>query len=168
MRLVYGVLMVCVLAVPVSAQIARTVTVTGMVQDQTGAVLPAATVELLNGSGGLVQTGITDAGGSFRFERVPSGPYELRAGYVGFRPTVIKLRVGTQAPALQRLVLDLAALTQEITVSSAPISVGTAAGNNVDAITIDQDMLPACRSSTTTLSPRCRSFSMPARSAMAA
>ena len=37
--------------------------------------------------------------------------------------------------------LDLASLTQEITVSNAATEVGAAAGNNVDAITIDQDML---------------------------
>ena len=62
-------------------------------------------------------------------------------GYEGFKPATAKLRVATRAPAPQRLVLDLAALTQEITVSNAATEVGTAAGSNVDAITIDQNML---------------------------
>jgi hypothetical protein len=116
-------------------------TVSGIVQDQTGAVLPAATVELLSASGVVERTTISDQAGGFRFERVAPGQYELRAGYEGFKPAVARLRVGTRSPAAQKLVLDLAAVTQEITVSSAVTEVGAAAGNNVDAITIDQDML---------------------------
>ena len=117
------------------------VAVTGVVQDQTGAILPAATVELVNASGAVVQTTTADAGGAFRFERVAAGQYELRAGYEGFKPATAKLRVTSRAPAAQKLVLDLAALTQEITVSNGAADVGAAAGNNVDAITIDQNML---------------------------
>ena len=51
------------------------------------------------------------------------------------------MRVGTRPPSSQRLVLGLADLTQEITVSNAAAEVGATAGNNVDAITIDQNML---------------------------
>ena len=116
------------------------VAVTGVVQDQTGAVLPSATVELVNAAGAVVETTTADMGGAFHFDAVAPGTYELRAGYEGFKPAIAKVRVGTRPPSLQRLVLDLAALTQEITVSSAA-EVGAAAGNNVDAITIDQNML---------------------------
>jgi hypothetical protein len=141
MRLVLWGLFVLALALPVSAQAPTAVAVTGLVQDQTGAVLPAATVELVNDAGTAVQTVVADGGGAFRFERVAPGPYQLRAGYEGFRPATTRLRVGARPPAPQRLVLDLAAVTQEITVSNAAAEVGAAAGNNVDAITIDQDML---------------------------
>ena len=116
------------------------VAVTGVVQDQTGAVLPSATVELVNAAGAVVETTTADMGGAFHFDAVAPGTYELRAGYEGFKPAIAKVRVGTRPPSPQRLVLDLAALTQEITVSSAA-EVGAAAGNNVDAITIDQNML---------------------------
>jgi hypothetical protein len=117
------------------------VAVGGVVQDQTGAVLPAATVQLVNAAGAVVQTVSTDAAGAFRFERVAPGAYELRAGYEGFKPATARLRVGTRPPSPLRLVLDLASLTQEITVSNAVTEVGASARNNVDAITIDQDML---------------------------
>jgi len=116
------------------------VAVTGVVQDQTGAVLPSATVELVNAAGAVVETTTADMGGAFHFDAVAPGTYELRAGYEGFKPAIAKVRVGTRPPSPQRLVLDLAALTQEITVSSVA-EVGAAAGNNVDAITIDQNML---------------------------
>ena len=120
------------------------VAVTGSVQDQTGAVLAAATVELVNASGAVVHTTAANEAGLFRFEAVPPGQYELRARYEGFKSATAKLRVGTRAPpSPQRLVLPLGDLTQEITVSNAASDVGATSGNNVDAITIDQNMLEA-------------------------
>lgn len=64
-------LLVALLALP---QTPSTVAVAGIVQDQTGAVLPSATVELVN------------AAGAFGCARVAPGQYELRAGYDGFKP----------------------------------------------------------------------------------
>jgi hypothetical protein len=125
----------------VGAPGASGVAVSGVVQDQTGAVLAAATVELVNASGAVVQTTTADDAGLFRFERVAPGQYELRARYEGFKSASAKVRVGARAPSPQRLVLPLGDLTQEITVSNAAAEVGATAGNNVDAITIDQDML---------------------------
>src|SRR5882672_8365733 len=152
MRILWTVVLLCATAAFAKAQppaptgsgapgAPAAVVVSGIVQDQTGAVLPAATVELVNAAGAVVQTATADAAGAFRFERVAPGQYELRAGYEGFKPATARLRVGTRAPSSQRLVLDLAGLTQEITVSNAATEVGAAAGNNVDAISIDQDML---------------------------
>ena len=119
------------------------VAVSGVVQDQTGSVLPGATVDLVAPTGTVAQTTITDGAGTFHFDRVTPGQYELRAGFEGFKPSVAKLRVTNRAPAAQRLVLDLAALSSEITVNSGNTEVGTSSNRNVDAITIDQDMLEA-------------------------
>ena len=119
------------------------VAVSGVVQDQTGSVLPGATVDLVAPTGTVAQTTVTDGAGAFRFDRVMPGQYELRAGFEGFKPSVAKLRVTNRAPAAQRLVLDLAALSSEITVNSGNTEVGTSSNRNVDAITIDQDMLEA-------------------------
>src|ERR1700712_4910869 len=90
------------------AQPAASVAVTGVVQDQTGAALPQATVELVNTAGAVLQTITTDPAGAFRFDRVAPGAYELRAGYAGFNPAIVALRVGARAPASQRVVLNLA------------------------------------------------------------
>jgi hypothetical protein len=132
-------LLFCVFLQSASAGVA----VTGVVQDQTGSILPGATVDLVGPSGAVAQTAVTDGAGAFRFEKVIAGQYELRAGFEGFKPAVAKLRVTNRAPAAQRLVLDLAALSSEITVSSGSTEVGTASNGNVDAITIDQNMLEA-------------------------
>ena len=50
-------------------------------------------------------------------------------------------QVGARAPSAQKLVLDLAGISQEITVSSVAAEVGTNAAGNVDAVSIDQTML---------------------------
>ena len=69
------------------------VAVSGVVQDQTGSVLPGATVDLVAPTGTVAQTTVTDGAGTFRFDRVTPGQYELRAGFEGFKPSVAKLRV---------------------------------------------------------------------------
>ncbi len=134
MRLVYTLLLLF-------AQTPTGVAVSGIVQDQTGAVLAAATVDLVNASGAVIQTTAADEAGLFRFDRVAPGAYELRARYEGFKSASAKLRVGARTPSPQRLVLPLGDLTQEITVSNAAAEVGATSRNNVDGITIDQDML---------------------------
>ena len=152
MRVVYAMLLLCATAAPAAAQppspvgsgesrSTASVAVIGVVQDQTGAVLPSATIELVNAAGSIVQTATTGPAGGFRFERVAPGQYELRAGYTGFKPATTKVRVGARPPSSQRLVLDLAGLTQEITVSNAASDAGATAGNNDDAVSVDQSML---------------------------
>jgi hypothetical protein len=118
--------------------------VTGVVQDQTGAVLAGASIELVSVSGAaasVVQSTTADGTGAFRFEKVAPGPYELRATYEGFKPASTRVRVGSRSPAAQKLVLAIAGLTQEITVSNAAAEVDATVSNNVDAVTVDQSML---------------------------
>jgi Carboxypeptidase regulatory-like domain len=117
------------------------VAIDGVVQDQTGAVLAGAAVELVNSTGAVAQTVHADAVGAFRFDRVTPGTYQLRATFEGFKPTATRIRVGARAPSTQKLVLDLASISQEITVSDAAAEVNTTASSNVDAVSIDQNML---------------------------
>jgi hypothetical protein len=124
-------------------QSAAPAVVTGVVQDQTGAVLAGASVELASVSGGAaaVQSTIADGSGAFRFEKVPPGQYELRANYEGFKPASTRVRVGSRSPGAQKLVLAIASLRQEITVSNAATEVEATASSNVDAVAVDQSML---------------------------
>jgi hypothetical protein len=118
--------------------------VTGVVQDQTGAVLAGATVELVsvsNAAASVVQSTSADGAGTFRFEKVVPGQYELRAKYEGFNPASARVRVGSRSPGPQKLVLAIASISQEITVSNAAEQVDANASSNVDAVTVDQSML---------------------------
>src|SRR5262245_2596642 len=116
------------------------IVVRGVVQDQTGAVLAGASVTLVD-SNGATQTTTADEAGAFRFESVVPGTYQLRATFEGFRPASSRIRVGAPAPAAQTLVLDLAAISQEITVRDGDTDVATTAASNVDAVSVDAHLL---------------------------
>ena len=135
------VLLVFAAASSAGAQTATAGVVAGVVQDQTGAVLQGATVELVGAGGVLAQSTTADPSGAFRFEKVAAGQYELRARYEGFKSASARVRVGSRPPAAAKLVLGLANLQQEITVSNATARVDTTASNNVDAVTMDTNML---------------------------
>ncbi len=117
------------------------VAVVGVVQDQTGAVLSGAAVQLLDSSGAIVRSANADSAGVFRFDRILPGTYQLRASFEGFTPRSTRVRVGTRAPTPQKIVLDLAAIAQEITVNTGSAEVSAGAASNVDAIAVDADTL---------------------------
>jgi Carboxypeptidase regulatory-like domain len=132
-------LLACVTSARANAQ--APVALTGTVQDQTGAVLAAATVDLVNASGTVVQTTVADPAGRFRFERVTPGQYELHARYEGFKSATAKLRVGTRAPSPLMIVLALEGVIQEVSVSGGNAETSTAVGSNLNAITVTADQL---------------------------
>jgi hypothetical protein len=141
MKVVCTLVLLLAAALPAAAQTTTGVAVTGVVQDQTNAVLPGATVDLVTVAGAVVQSTTADGAGAFRFERVAAGQYQVLARFEGFTPTSSRVRVTNRAPGPQRLVLNVAGLTQEITVSNATAEVGATAANNVDAVAIDATAL---------------------------
>ena len=139
-----AVWLACWLAAAVSpqalGQAAQGVAVTGVVQDSTGAILADAPVDLIAPDGSRASTR-TDSVGKFRFDRVSPATYHVEARFEGFAPTSVTVRVGTRSPAPLRIGMDLAAISQEVTVSDQPSSVTTASGENRDAVTVDQQLL---------------------------
>ena len=111
----------------------------GTVQDQTGGMLAGAVVTLVGAAPAPDRVLKTDAAGRFKIDDVIAGAYELRAEYEGFRPGLVRLRVGPRAPAQQKLVLQLAALTQEVTVGDKPVSIDAAQNRNT--ITVDKKLI---------------------------
>jgi hypothetical protein len=106
---------------PVWAQV--TGSISGIVQDTSGAAVPSATVTVRSLETGAVRTIMTDETGSYRALSLPVGRYELRAEKEGFKTAVrtgIDLAVG-QAAALN-LSLEVGTARQEVTVvSEAPL-----------------------------------------------
>ncbi len=86
-RRVARVLMaVCLLAVSWTMVRAQSdlASVRGVVQDQTGAVIPGAHIQLLNVDTGLAQDAVSDGDGSFHFEAIPRGNYKATASATNF------------------------------------------------------------------------------------
>jgi hypothetical protein len=100
MRLTFGLLIV--LAASYSA-VAQTGSLRGLVTDQNGAVVPGAKVTV-NGPSGLVETTKTDKSGSYSFNGLPAGDYELQVSAPNLElaePAKISLKGGAQTLDLE-------------------------------------------------------------------
>jgi len=93
----------------------------GVVQDQTGAVIPKATVTLSNAATGVETTLTTNGSGAFTFAAIPSGDYAVtisRPGFNALSQTGIHLNPG-DAIALPPLALKAGATNETVTVTAA-------------------------------------------------
>ena len=93
-------------ALPALAQF-DTATVVGTVKDNTGGVIPGATVTLTNLDTGVATVRVTEANGSFEFMTVRIGRYKVTAELQGFS-TAVADNVQVTVGARQRVDLQLA------------------------------------------------------------
>jgi uncharacterized surface anchored protein len=80
---------------------------TGIAVDNNGHVLPGITVSLQSEKGKIVQEVLTGEDGSYRFEDVPVGPYQVITTFAGFtapKPLAVTVTSGATTN-LPRLVL---------------------------------------------------------------
>src|SRR3984885_12247395 len=108
----------CLFVARLQAQNISTAQLSGTVHDQTGAVIPNATVTIADASRGFSRTTTTDAQGDYKFFLLPPGTYTVTATYTGFNTFVSKnvvLNIGDQA----QLPLSLSVgSTETVTVTS--------------------------------------------------
>src|SRR5215216_312485 len=114
----------------------RVFSVSGVVQDPSGAIITNANVELRAGAT-KVQSTTTDSSGIFRFSKVSSGTYQIQVHYDGFEPAELPLVVTTQPPGLLRVVMVVAGVHQETTVTAelTKISTETSENQNSNSLT---------------------------------
>ena len=91
--------------------------VTGTVSDQSGAVVPGATISIANDQTELKRTATTDAAGQYRILDLPEGTYTLSLtakGFETYKKTSVVVAIGQVNQ--QDLQLTVGAQTQEVTV----------------------------------------------------
>ncbi len=115
--------------------------VLGVVQDQTGAAILGARVELGATSKPAGQSTTTDQAGRFAFKRVTPGQYHLQVSYQGFESTTLEVTVGSQSPAPLQVVMAIASLRQETTITSEPAKISTEASDNKDTVAMSEQSL---------------------------
>src|SRR5262245_38116079 len=96
-----------------------TATISGVVQDATGAAVGGATVTVTSPETGATRSVTTDETGNYRVLSLPVGLREVRAEKPGFQSAVrtgINLVVGQEA--IVELKLDVGQVSQEVTVSA--------------------------------------------------
>ena len=103
--LVVGAFFTLVPVTPLFAQGALA-EVNGTAVDQSGAVLPGASVRASGPSLPGVRKAVTDSNGRFRFPALTPGPYTVRTELYGFRPAEKLLTVSLDASAAADFVLE--------------------------------------------------------------
>jgi hypothetical protein len=109
-----------VAAVPATGHAQVTASITGRVEDATGAAVQEATITVKSEETGATRTVMTDEFGNFRLLSLPLGPQEVRAEKKGFKPVVrsgISLEVGQDAVVNFRLAVG--EISQQIAVTEA-------------------------------------------------
>src|SRR5689334_3808019 len=113
---------------------------TGVVHDQTGAALSGATVELsLNNVSR--QSTTTDPSGSFRFNRIPPGKYQIQVTYQGFESVTMDVTVGLSSLAPLNISMAIASVQAETTITDEPTRVSTESSDNKDSVALSEQTL---------------------------
>src|SRR5664279_3667078 len=100
--------------------------VSGTVSDQSGSLVPGATVRMIQTDKGTVSSGNTNADGRYTFNNLPTGPYRLEVSANGFKnysQTGIILQVAENLT--QNIALQVGALTETVEVSAGASMVET-------------------------------------------
>jgi len=110
-------------SMPSNARAQVTASITGTVQDATGAVVREATITVKSQETGATRTVTSDDSGNYRILSLPLGPQELKAEKQGFKSVVrtgVSLEVGQDAVVNFRL--EVGELVQQLAVTEeAPV-----------------------------------------------
>ncbi len=116
------------LLVSVPCIMAQNVTgsISGVVRDPTGAVIPGATVSATNvGTNAVVQV-ISDDAGIYSIQRIPVGVYDLKCDMTGFKKYEAKgIRVQVNEVARMDIPMVLGTTTETVTVDAQAVAVDT-------------------------------------------
>ena len=114
-----------------SSAIAQTAaTLTGVVEDPSGGVLPGVQLTLRQEETGLTRVAVSGRDGRFVFTVLPAGVYDLRAELSGFQTIVRQgLPVTVAATVNVPLVMTVGAIGQEVTVVGGAEVVNTQTGD---------------------------------------
>ena len=108
------IILLVILSITAFAQTSRG-TVSGIVADQTAAVIPGAAVTLTNTETGLIRTTVTNGEGIFRFDAVELGTYSVKVSANNFG-TVVKNNLVVSANQITQVDTQLLPGSQELAV----------------------------------------------------
>lgn len=92
--------------------------ISGTVQDPSGAVIPNATVEIHNPVSGYDRGTTTDSNGNFVFTNVPFNPYHMTAKATGFSDAAQDVEIRSMVPANVKISLQIAGSATSVTVEA--------------------------------------------------
>ncbi len=110
-----------ILALPaIGAAQGQTGSITGVVTDATGGVLPGATVTIRSATGATNST-VTDQAGRYTFDNLAPGPYDVTIELAGFAKQTTKVVVAAGQPVRAEVKLQIAGQAEAIQVTGSLI-----------------------------------------------
>ena len=110
-------------SVPARAQSLSAGTVTGVVVDPNGAVIPNASVTIANSVTGYTRAVNTDKDGAFRFDNVPLNNYQVSVSATGFAAGLESVAVRTSVPISLKISLAISTATETVSVTTSAADV---------------------------------------------
>ncbi len=123
--MVFSILLLSVVSPSAQAQ-TGTASIQGTITDETGALIPAATVTLLNTATQNSRNVVSDSNGAYSFPNTPIGTYTISAAMAGFRgytQTNIVLEVGSSVAI--NIKMTVGATTERVEVRSEGLALQT-------------------------------------------
>ena len=123
------------LAAPASAQV-DTGTILGTVKDQSGGVLPGATVTITHEGQAFTLSTVTRDDGTYVFTPIRIGAYSLEVEFTGFKKAVRRgITVNIQRQAVVDFALEPGVISEELTVTAAAPLLETGSGTVGETLT---------------------------------
>jgi hypothetical protein len=96
---------------------AQQASLSGAVHDETGGVIPGASVSLTNSQTQESAAAVTNVSGAFQFGNLPPGQYVLVTQLSGFRKRQVSIDLSAGSAASLTVTLEVGALSEALTVS---------------------------------------------------
>lgn len=114
----FCVLLLCLAGLGSAAWAQFAASLSGTVEDNTGAVISGATVTLTNPATQATQTDTTGGSGFYKFSELSPGSYTVEVSAAGFKTqTMTAIAVGSSQPRIVNVRLQLGAASTHVTVS---------------------------------------------------
>jgi hypothetical protein len=100
------------------AQTTGNSSLSGVVADPSGAVVPGATVQIRNPVSQFSRSSITDSAGQFSFPNIPLNPYQLSVNVAGFAAYSQDVDVRSAVPLSLKITVQIAGSAENVTVQA--------------------------------------------------
>ena len=119
--------------------LAQTSTLSGVVTDAAGGVIPGAAVVIKHNATGVTTEGVSNAEGVFSFPGVQTGTYTVTVTLQGFKTFVANdVTLTSGAPASVKATLEVGGVTETVTVSSTSEIIQTQASTVSSTVSMNQ------------------------------
>jgi hypothetical protein len=128
-KFLFGLLAVLIIGSGIAMAQGTNGVISGVIQDQSGASVPGATVEVHNVDTGLTRTAMGDAAGRYRIPELSLGKYSVKVSATGFQTEIrngITLTVGQEAVLDISLTVGSVSQTVQVTEEAPLVEVTSA------------------------------------------